>query len=53
MARKKTLEIKLARLLKRNLSARQARNQKAGAMKDRRTGRGGARNTMREDLSGC
>jgi hypothetical protein len=35
---------------KRNLAAAQARNQKAGAMKDRRAPRGGAKNQMREDL---
>jgi hypothetical protein len=35
---------------KRNLAAKQARDQKAGPMKDKRGGRGGARNVMREDL---
>jgi len=36
---------------KRNIAAALAKNQKAGAMKDRRTERGGAKNTMREDLT--
>jgi hypothetical protein len=35
---------------KRNLAAKQARDQKAGPMKDKREGRGGARNVMREAL---
>jgi hypothetical protein len=34
------------------LAAKQARNQKAGLLKDRRQPRGGARNTMRQDLEG-
>jgi hypothetical protein len=40
-----------AKLPKRNLAAKQATNQKAVVMKDRREQRGGARNTMRQDLS--
>ena len=36
--------------VKRNLAAKAAKNQKAGPMKDRRAGRGGARNVLREDL---
>lgn len=36
---------------KRNLAAKQARDQKAGPMKDKRKGRGGARNTVKEDLN--
>lgn len=35
---------------KRNWAAQKARDQRAGPMKDRRTPRGGARNTFREDL---
>lgn len=35
---------------KRNLAAKQARDQKSGPMKDKRKGRGGARNTAKEDL---
>jgi hypothetical protein len=35
---------------KRNWSAQKARDQKAGPMKDRRTPRGGAKNTFREDI---
>ncbi len=35
---------------KRNITAALAKNQKSGAMKDRRAPRGGARNEMREDL---
>jgi hypothetical protein len=35
---------------KRNLAAKAARNQKAGAMKDRRTPKQGARNVLREAL---
>ena len=38
-------------LPKRNLAAKQATNQKAGLIKDRRTERGGAKNKQREDLS--
>jgi len=37
-------------LPKRNLAAKQATDQKAAVMKDRRTPRGGAKNTMRKDL---
>jgi hypothetical protein len=37
-------------LPKRNLAAKQARDQKAGPMRDKREGRGGAKNTMREAL---
>lgn len=36
---------------KRNFTAAAATNQKAGPIKDRRSERGGAKNTMREDLS--
>ncbi len=36
---------------KRNFAAFAATNQKAGPIKDRRSARGGAKNTMREDLS--
>jgi len=35
---------------KRNLAAKQSQDQKAGPMKDRREGRGGAKNEMREIL---
>jgi hypothetical protein len=35
---------------KRNLAAKQARDQKPGPMKDKRGGRGGARNVMQEAL---
>jgi hypothetical protein len=35
---------------KRNLAAKQSVDQKAGVMKDKREGRGGARNKMREAL---
>jgi hypothetical protein len=35
---------------KRNFAAKQARDQKAGPMKDKRDGRGGARNRQLEDL---
>lgn len=38
------------KLPKRNLAAKQATNQKAVVMKDRRGPRGGAKNTMRQDL---
>lgn len=41
-----------AALPKRNLAAKQATNQKASVMKDRRGARGGAKNTFREDLTG-
>ena len=37
-------------LPKRNLAAKQATNQKASVMKDKRGGRGGAKNTQRQDL---
>jgi hypothetical protein len=40
----------VVKLPKRNLAAKAARNQKAGAMKDRREARKGARNTMREAM---
>jgi len=43
--------VKLPKALKRNLAAKQARDQKAGVMKDRRTPRGGARNAFRDDLT--
>jgi hypothetical protein len=46
MARKRAPK----KLPKRNLAAKQATNQKATIMKDRRTERGGAQNTMRKDL---
>ena len=36
---------------KRNLAAKQSRDQKAGPMQDKRKGRGGARNTFAEDFS--
>ena len=36
-------------LPKRNFAAKQAVNQKAGAIKDKKEGRGGARNTFRQD----
>ena len=36
---------------KRNFAAKQARDQKAGPMKDKRAGRGGSRNTYQEDLA--
>lgn len=45
-------KIKRKPLPKRNLAAKQATNQKAAVMKDRRTERGGAKNTFREDLTG-
>lgn len=51
MPRKTTAKIKLPPATKRNLAAKQAKDQKAGVMKDKRGGRGGARNLMREDLS--
>jgi len=35
---------------KRNLAAKQARDQKSGPMKDKRKGRQGARNKVKEDL---
>ena len=35
---------------KRNLVAKQSTDQKAGPMKDKRDGRGGAKNVMREVL---
>ena len=35
---------------KRNLAAKQSQDQKAGPMKDKREGRGGAKNEMREIL---
>jgi len=35
---------------KRNLAAKQAQDQKAGPMKDKRAGRGGAKNIMQEIL---
>jgi hypothetical protein len=37
-------------LPKRNIAAKLARDQKAGAMKDKRRGKGGARDTFRLDL---
>jgi hypothetical protein len=36
--------------VKRNLAAKQSRDQKAGPMKDKRDGRGGAKNVMRQVL---
>lgn len=36
--------------VKRNLAAKQAQDQKAGPMQDKRTGKGGAKNLMREAL---
>ena len=38
-------------LPKRNFAAKQAINQKAGAIKEKRTGRGGAKATLRQDLA--
>lgn len=38
-------------LPKRNLAAKQATNQKAAVMKDKREGRGGAKNTFKDDLT--
>jgi hypothetical protein len=50
MAKKK--KARRVALPKRNLAAKQATNQKAGVIPDKKkTRRGGARNTMREDLS--
>ena len=37
-------------LPKRNFAAKGAKNQKAGVMKDKRAGRGGAKNVMTEAL---
>jgi hypothetical protein len=51
MAKKKSSTVKLPKPVKRNLAARQSRDQKAGAMKDRREARGGARNIFRDDLN--
>jgi hypothetical protein len=48
MAKKKSPALKPPK--KRNLAAKAARGLKAGPMKDRRTPRGGAKNTQREDL---
>lgn len=47
----KKTAIELPKLPKRNLAAKQATDQKSVVMKDRRIGRGGAKNTMREDLA--
>ncbi|MFN7921053.1 MAG: hypothetical protein U0Q16_13215 [Bryobacteraceae bacterium] len=47
---RKPAKVKLPPATKRNIAAKQARDQKAGAMKDKRGGRGGAKNVMREDL---
>ncbi|MEZ5399430.1 MAG: hypothetical protein R2729_07150 [Bryobacteraceae bacterium] len=49
--RKRSAPVKLPKATKRNLAAKQARDQKAGAMKDRRTSRGGSKNVFREDLT--
>jgi hypothetical protein len=46
----KSVKKKLPKRPKRNLSALQAKNQKAGVMKDRREPRGGARNQLRDNL---
>lgn len=51
MLRKKAAPITLPKPTKRNLAAKQARDQKAGVMKDKRGGRGGSKNTLREDLT--
>ncbi|MEZ5351770.1 MAG: hypothetical protein R2762_03980 [Bryobacteraceae bacterium] len=51
MKKKPNKPVKLPKALKRNLAAKQSRDQKAGAMKDRRTPRGGARNEFRDDLA--
>jgi hypothetical protein len=50
MASRKKTPAKLPKAVKRNLAAKQATNQKAAVMKDRRAARGGATNTMRQDL---
>ena len=50
MKKKPIKPVKLPKTAKRNLAAKQSRDQKAGVMKDRRTPRGGARNVFREDL---
>lgn len=49
MARKKPA--KSLQRPKRNIAARFAVDQKAVVMKDKREGRGGARNTLKEDLT--
>jgi hypothetical protein len=49
-SRKRPTAIVLPKATKRNLAAKQATDQKASVMKDRRTGRGGAKNVMRKDL---
>ena len=38
-------------LPKRNLAAKQAINQKAGVIREKRAGRGGAKSTLRGDLA--
>ena len=48
--KKKKPPLTLPKLPKRNLAAKQATDQKASVMKDRRTARGGAKNLMRNDL---
>lgn len=40
-----------APLPKRNFAAQAAKNQKAGPIKDKREGRGGAKNTFRQDVT--
>jgi hypothetical protein len=50
MASRKQAPKKLPKAPKRNFAAKQATNQKAVVMKDRREQRGGAKNTMRQDL---
>jgi hypothetical protein len=49
-SKKKKAKKKLKPPKKRNLAAKQARDQKSGPMKDKRGGRGGSKNVMQEAL---